>query len=356
MVPDQVPKYRITSLDQFRGYTVVGMLLVNFVGGFQVVPAVLKHHNTYCSYADTIMPQFFFAVGFAYRLTFLRRLRDVGPLAATAAAVRRNLELIVLGFVLYHLDGGATTWADLTALGLVGFATTAFQRMVFQTLVHIALASLWVLPVIAARPPVRVGYLVLCAGLHLGLSRWFYFDWAWARPVIDGGPLGFLSWSVPLLVGSLAFDAVAQGGEEFMRRLAGWSFVLMALGYGLSCLGGAPAAPPFVAPAGPVNLWTMSQRTGSISYLTFASGLSLLVYAAFIAACDRGGLRVGLFRTFSRNALAAYVLHDLVAGAVNPYVPRDAPGWYVAAGFLLYFGISYGLVRGLEKQGVFIKL
>jgi hypothetical protein len=29
----------------------------------------------------------------------------------------------------------------------------------------------------------------------------------------------------------------------------------------------------------PVNLWTMSQRTGSIVYLTFASGLSLLVYA-----------------------------------------------------------------------------
>ena len=100
----------------------------------------------------------------------------------------------------------------------------------------------------------------------------------------------------------------------------------------------------------------MSQRTGSISYLTFASGFSLLVYATFVAACDRGGLRVGLFRTFGRNALAAYVLHDLVAGAVKPYVPRNAPGWYVAAGFLLYFGISYGLVRGLEKQGVFIKL
>jgi predicted acyltransferase len=350
------PTGRIASLDQFRGYTVAGMLLVNFLGGFAVVPAVLKHHSTYCSYADTIMPQFFFAVGFAYRLTFLKRLRSVGPRAATAAAVRRNLGLIVLGAVLYHLDGGAKSWADLTALGPVGFATTAFQRMVFQTLVHIALASLWALPVIATRPPARVGYLVLSAALHLGLSRWFYFDWAWERPVIDGGPLGFLSWSVPLLVGSLAFDAVARGGEGLLRRLAGWSLVLMALGYGLSCLGGAPAAPPFVAPAGPVNLWTMSQRTGSISYQTFASGFSLLACAAFVAACDRGGLRVGLFRTFGRNALAAYVLHDLVAGAVNPYVPRDAPGWYVAVGSLLYFGISYGLVRGLEKQGVFIKL
>ena len=70
----EAPPRRIVSLDQFRGYTVVGMLFVNFLGGFVVVPAVFKHHNTYCSYADTIMPQFFFAVGFAFRLTFLRRL------------------------------------------------------------------------------------------------------------------------------------------------------------------------------------------------------------------------------------------------------------------------------------------
>jgi uncharacterized membrane protein YeiB len=47
---------RIVSLDQFRGYTLLGMFFVNFCGRFEVIPAVFKHHNTYCSYADTIMP------------------------------------------------------------------------------------------------------------------------------------------------------------------------------------------------------------------------------------------------------------------------------------------------------------
>ena len=64
---------RIVSLDQFRGYTVVGMLLVNFVGGFAACPKFLSHSHDYISYADTIMPQFLFAVGFAFRLTFGRR-------------------------------------------------------------------------------------------------------------------------------------------------------------------------------------------------------------------------------------------------------------------------------------------
>ena len=70
------------ALDQFRGYTVMGMFLVNFVGSFEAAGWLLKHHNTFCSYADTIMPQFFFAVGFAFRLTFCRRIES----GATAAA------------------------------------------------------------------------------------------------------------------------------------------------------------------------------------------------------------------------------------------------------------------------------
>ena len=75
---------RIVSMDQFRGYTVAGMFLVNFVGGLAAFPEVLKHHNhhPYFSYADSIMPSFMFAVGFSYRLTTLRRLAQAGAVRA----------------------------------------------------------------------------------------------------------------------------------------------------------------------------------------------------------------------------------------------------------------------------------
>jgi predicted acyltransferase len=347
---------RIASLDQFRGYTVAGMLLVNFLSSYQAVPAALKHHSTYCSYADTIMPQFFFAVGFAYRLTFLRRVASLGPWAASAAVLRRNFGLILFGFVLYHLDGKVKTWDELKALGLAGFASTAFHRSIFQTLVHIALASIWVLPVIAARPLVRVAFLTASAGLHLWLSQQFYFDWAWNRPVIDGGPLGFLTWTIPLLVGSLAFDVISRGGPTVVPKLVAWSVVLMGIGYLLSSLAG-PAAPlPFVPPSGSVSLWSMSQRTGSVSYVLFAAGFALAADALFVVLCDRHGLRVGTFRVFGRNALAIYILHSLVSNAVKPYVPNDAPGWYVAAGFLVFFMINDLFARSLERNGVFLRL
>jgi predicted acyltransferase len=351
------PAGRIESLDQFRGYTVAGMLLVNFLGGYgATVHHLFRHHNTYNSYADTIMPQFFFAVGFAFRLTFLRRLKSLGARAATAAFFNRSLGLILIGFILYHLDGEYTSWEKLKTLGLEGFFRTAFKRELFQTLVHIALTSIWVLPVIAARPAVRMAYLIGSAALHLLLSYLFYFDFAWKTPVIDGGQLGFLSWSIPLLAGSLAYDLVAsQSRGSPVWKLLGWGALMMVVGYGISCVGGI-AAPPFVPAWQPINMWTMSQRTGSVSYMTFAAGFSLAVYALFVVLSDEHGWNVGMFRTFGRNALALYILHGLVAQAVKPFVPNDSPLWYVASGFLVYFAINYLCMRGMEKDGIFLKL
>jgi hypothetical protein len=250
----------------------------------------------------------------------------------------------------------------LIALDPRDLLARAFRRELFQTLVHIAIASIWVLPAIAAGPGPRVAFLLGSAGLHLGLSSWFYLDWAWKTPVIDGGPLGFLTWSIPLLVGSLAYDAIAGQDEDGPRpvigKLLGWSCALMIAGYAISCAGGRWAPPPFVPPpeSHRVDLWTMSQRTGSVSYLTFAAGFSLAVYALFVLACDRGHFRIGVFRTFGVNALAAYIIHPMVADAVKPYVPRDAPLWYVAAGFALYFAICTVFIRYLEKNQIFLKL
>ena len=100
----------------------------------------------------------------------------------------------------------------------------------------------------------------------------------------------------------------------------------------------------------------MSQRSGSVSYLTFAAGFSLAVFVLFHLACDRLGWQLGLFRTLGTNALAAYVLGGMVDRAVSRFVPRDAPGWYVAAAFVVFFGGTYLFVRHLEKRGVMLRI
>ncbi len=374
---------RIVSLDQFRGYTVLAMFVVNFIGGFAVIGSslpLLKHHTTYCSYADTIMPQFFFAVGFAYRLTFRRRLKREGARATYLHVLRRSLGLILLGLVIYHLDGGVKSWAEVRQLDGWDFLK-AFRRSPFQTLTHIGVTSLWVLPVMAARPAVLVAFACFSGLLNILLSagllgwpfstNWNYYDWVNTDPKgIDGGPLGFLSWTIPLLTGSLAHDLVAAARQRApVGRLLTWGAVLMLLGYALACLnsmmppntaGSAIRSwlvePPFVPPSRPVNLWSMSQRSGSVSYQTFAAGFALALYALFALACDRGRLRLGLFATLGSNALAAYIIHDLVEDAIKPYTPQDAPLWFVLAALALFVAICYLFIRHLEKNQIFLRL
>lgn len=349
---------RLNSLDQFRGYTVAAMFVVNFLGGLAVTPAILKHHNTWCSYADTVMPQFFFAAGFALRLVMLKMLAA----GATHAAVmrrglRRALGLLVFGLVLYQLDGDFKKWRDLAESGWGGFLQESFRRNAFQALVHIAVTTLWILPVICRGWRARILFAALSAGLHVWLSHAFWYETLHRWHVIDGGALGFLTWTIPMIAGSLAFDAV-RGPVSAIRPLIVWGSAAMIGGYGLSCLtaGGHLAPPPFFPPVMPVDLWTMSQRAGSLSYLLFSSGWSLALYAAFRHFCDKRGWSLTVFRDLGRNALAAYVLHFMVMAAVLKFCPKDSPWWWALAMCTLHFLIIWWWVRWLNARGLFLRL
>ncbi len=388
---------RIASLDQFRGYTVAGMFLVNFLGAFAATPLLLKHHNTFCSYADTIMPQFFFAVGFAFRLTFGRRAQTQGLPAAYWHVVRRLLGLALVALVVYDAPLVARSWQRFVEHG----AWEAFRGAIsgsmkswFQTLMHIAVTSLWITPVIRASALVRIGFMVGSAALQIALSHWFYYDWVQTGG-IDGGVLGFLSWTIPTITGTLACDAVVnERGRPRVAAMVVWGALLMAAGWLMSCpttlynvneadLAAASsrdwaldavvptrerldtheltwAEPPFVPPPPPQeraeNYWMMSQRAGTLSYHVFAAGLSLALYAVFYVVCDVWGWQLGMFRTFGTNALVGYILHGMVDSAVSRFIPRNAPGWYLTAGFLVYFGITYLIIRHLEKSNIYLKL
>jgi hypothetical protein len=349
------------------------MFVVNFLGGYAVAPAVLRHTHTFCSFADTVMPQFFVAVGFALRLTFVRRAAEAGTAAAYRRAVGRGLALVLLGCVYHRLTGRYESWAELTAVPAGEWPLRLLKRGPFETLTHIGVTTLWVLPVLAAPGWARVLYTAGSGGLHALLSHAGYYGWNMTPPVgIDGGPLGFLTWTLPLAAGTLAHDWMTDG-RPAGRRLVAAGVGLMVAGYALSLANrftppndlwsaeswrhvhdGFPLVPPD-GHFGP-NYWTMSQRAGSVTYLLFAAGFALAVLAAFRWACDGRGLRVGAFGLFGRNALAGYIVHDMVMGAVKPFVPRDAPGWWVGVGFAAFLGLTTLFVRHLDRHRLYLRL
>src|SRR5262249_34125788 len=159
-------------------------------------PILFTHKHTFCSYADTIMPQFFFAVVFAFRLTFGRREHEQGLASAYAHTVRRMLGLILVSMVVDQAGPPAHTSQQLVDLGFWGAIRGPLKGGWFSTLTHIAVTSLWILPVIRASAGVRVVYVAFSAALHAALSHWFNFEYV-NTGGIDGGNLGFLAWSIP---------------------------------------------------------------------------------------------------------------------------------------------------------------
>lgn len=382
---------RLNYLDQFRGYTVFGMIVVNFLGGFhkQIHP-ILHHHNTYCSYPDTIMPQFFFAVGFALRYTMVKRLQTESFGRAHLRIVRRVFGLLLIAAIVHGFDKLNANWETLTNEGVWYWIKATCSRSFFQTLTHIAVTTLWVLPVIGQRWPIRLLWLLGSAALHVWCSNEFYLRFALDTPVIDGGPLGFLTWSIPVLAGSFVSDFLTQpaGAKGIFAKLMMAAVLIMGLGYGMSCLrypsdadrlptaGGSMvemAAPPFMPPYDPKNpnasyeerhnlnkqevvtLWMMSQRTGSVSYLTFGTGFSIFVLALCYVIFGQTR-QIGIFRTLGSNALVAYIVHGMTIDAVEKLMPRDGPLWSVLLGLCIVMGVTWLVCASLEKKGWYIRV
>ena len=385
---------RLTSLDQFRGYTMFGMLLVNFLGSYAICPRILKHSNDYCSYADTIMPQFLFAAGFAMRLSLGKRRQADGRMP-WGRAIRRILGLAAVAIGWYSLCDLGSIIRKFQEEEFWSVLATLFKRDLFQTLLHIAATSLWILPVIVASARVRIGYAIGSALLHVWLSWWFNFQWVNTNPSgIDGGPLGFLSWSVPALCGTLACDAVRQSGSNAVARIAGWGVLVILIGWVCSFAtvlynvpaeqpeagdavrfasdpvlpdvarfrnwDGTIAELPFVPPPDHVhrkwNYWMMSQRCASLSYTTFAAGVSLVLFALFLWACDQKHWRLGIFRTLGTNSLAAYILHDIGAWLISPWFPETSGTAFALTGFACLVAFVYGVCRFLEAKGWYLRV
>ncbi|WP_373651083.1 heparan-alpha-glucosaminide N-acetyltransferase domain-containing protein [Schlesneria sp. DSM 10557] len=242
---------RRISLDQFRGYAVAVMFIVNFCGDLKAIPDWIKHHDTYFSYADSIMPGFIFAAGFSYRLTMLRRLARDGALASYRHAVIRGLSLVLVSLAMYGFnDSFVKSWNDVNPNQVWDFIAGMIKANLWETLAIIGVTQIVVLPFIAARTPVLIlGMLALLTG-HLLFSYSFNFAFIFGQPnwlnaywgaaksgCWDGGIFGTMNWGVIMLAGALSYELInnrqpAQAGG----LLLGLGAVVMAIAYGLSCI------------------------------------------------------------------------------------------------------------------------
>ncbi|MFA6245091.1 MAG: heparan-alpha-glucosaminide N-acetyltransferase domain-containing protein [Candidatus Hydrogenedentales bacterium] len=327
-MPDEKSPVRIASIDQYRGYAIFGMIFVNFLGQFDSMPWMFKHHHYHMSYADTIAPLFMFVVGMGMRLSLQRRAAIDGFASAHLAAFRRYLTLIGVGIVLYgpSLDNWRYWWDALVDIGFAGILALPFLTRSTTT-----------------RTIAAFGYVILFQILFMTTG---YEAWTMKRS-IDGGPLGPLSWVFMLLLGTIAYDLIATGNRKrIVWGCIAWGIALCALGWALRLeWPGVKAA------------WPFTQRGMSIPYPLYSTGLCFLMYLPFYFICDVKGWRLPHLTALGLNPLVIYIVQQALGDMHKSFIVSEESGPAMAVlGFAAFYLSCYAVAWRLQKDKIVIKL
>jgi len=351
VAPAISPVGRLVAMDQLRGYTIAGMIFVNYLGRFDLMPWTVKHHRVGMSYADTIAPLFMFIVGMGFRLSFQRHAAVSGIWPARLRALKRNVILTLVGIVFYgvgdpviHFSQHASAFDALTAY--LGSHTGWWDA-----LTDIGLAGILAIPFIDRAAWVRV----TAAGTYLALyqiiySQTGYGEWA-IQNTINGGPLGPVSYVFVLLLGSMAYDLLAtRAPRRIMLGALAWGVILCALGLALRL----PWAASEDYPADKAY-WYFTQYGMTAPYPIYATGLAFLAFLAFYLLNDVARVTIPTLTILGENALVMYIVHIVIMNGNEGYPPNNASIPLALAGYAVLYACCYAVARYMHNNRIFVK-
>jgi predicted acyltransferase len=303
---------RLESIDEFRGFAILLMVLADYLEGPAVVPGWFKHaQDVGLTEADIVAPLFILAIGLTFGLSWRSRKARDGEKKTIQHFVIRYLALVGMGSLLTALGNlsgmvvDPSNWGLLQAIGVAGLITLAFIGipMRFRWLAGVALLA---------------AYQVL-------LTRFWLAD---VLQATHGGLKGAVSWGAMMILATVLGDLFH---DEPRRKC----FPDISLGVLLVGLALALLVP-------------VSKHRVSASYVLVTLGGSGFVFWLFHLLDQHFSRAVSALRVWGRNPLVLYVLHGLMLGI---FVVPGAPGWYVQAPAWLVVIQAAALVGVLSRIG-----
>mgnify|MGYP000858047305 FL=1 len=127
---------RLISLDAFRGFTIMLMILVNNPGSWQYVFSPLKHAEWHgCTPTDLVFPFFLFIMGAAMAFSFNRRTQENASRRPLYLQIlKRTLLLIFLGlFMAWYLRWSFSTLRFPGVLQRIGLCYLLASMIILHT-------------------------------------------------------------------------------------------------------------------------------------------------------------------------------------------------------------------------------
>ncbi len=359
---------RITSIDAFRGFTVLSMIFVIQVAGYTNLPLTMSWFGSQpvstfkhaaeaagattgigLTFTDLVAPFFVFIVGMVLPLSRQRRGKEWW-----AHVGKRTGMLILLGVIYISLALGSAHewgglsywWGVLQAIGIayfIGAVSMLLQKW-----------QRWIL-------------VFAIASFHLYMS--LNFNW-WLH--LGNPQNGFITIAntagdplTPLTVHCTPWASISYGIIAIIGTILGESIlskshktiIINSLVIGIVlCVTG------YVFHLYNWPTFAMNKETVSVSYAIFSSGVSAITFLIFYLIMDVGKYQkwAWAFIVFGSNALLGYFLQPIVrifvdALGFKPYY-SGLSGWYGMFIGLAWTALLWAVLLWCNKRNIYWRI
>lgn len=294
---------RLISLDAFRGFTIIGMIIVNTPGSWDYVFPPLRHATwNGLTPTDLVFPFFLFIVGVSIVLAYTKRLKSDAPKGELVKKIiKRSILIFVFGIALnligsnfehFRIPGVLQRIAIVFLVCSLMFLFTSKRTQILTGIV--LLVGYYLLMMLVWVPDVGAGVLLpgknLAAWIDSVTIPFFLYQGTW-------DPEGVLSTLPSIATGITGMIAgyIVVSNQKIEEKV----IRLFVMGFFMTMVGEIWG---WVFPINK-NIWTSS-------YVLYTSGLASMTWAVLIFIMDMKGhkkwAQFGVI--FGTNAITAYVL------------------------------------------------
>ena len=294
---------RLVSLDAFRGFTIIGMIIVNTPGSWSYIYPPLRHAEwNGLTPTDLVFPFFLFIVGVSIVLAYTRRLRMNAPRKEMVTKIiKRSLLIFAFGIGLnllgsqfehFRIPGVLQRIAIVFLVCSLLFIYASRSTLIWTGV--IALVGYYLLMILVPVPGYGAGVLEpgknLAAWIDSLTIPFYLYQETW-------DPEGLLS-TLPAIATGIT-GMIAGFFVVSDRKIEDKVILLFVYGFFMTLIGEVWG---WFFPINK-NIWTSS-------YVLYTSGLASMCWAVLIWIIDVKGkqkwAQPGVI--FGTNAITAYVL------------------------------------------------
>lgn len=294
---------RLMSLDAFRGFTIIGMIIVNTPGSWEYVFPPLRHAEwNGLTPTDLVFPFFLFIVGVSIVLAYSKRLKTNAPKGELVKKIIKRsilifawgvgLNLLGAQFEHFRIPGVLQRIAIVFLVCSLLFLYTSRKTQIWTGIG--LLVGYYLLMMIVWVPDVGAGVLLpgknLAAWVDSMTIPFYMYQGSW-------DPEGLLSTLPAIATGITGMMAGHIVVSE--KKIEDKVILLFVYGFFMTMIGEVWG---WVFPINK-NIWTST-------YVLYTSGLASMTWAVLIWIMDiKGYQRWAHFGVvFGMNAITAYVL------------------------------------------------